>query len=682
MSNISRESLQQLHDSLQEANKAIILAEHEAKLHPVKLNWSKVTEPDQVGFITKEMSEVRIYKARSNPPVLESKLTTINGKRYFNLTDEERDALIKQLQVERTKENVKKMGLMFESADLIGPETYMDTVMKENIAERTLEQQPIEIIPAEVMTVIYNQHQEEEKQHTLLLESAMKKLQIVEPPTVVTTTVDPITNKSTTITKPSEFKTDECYVCGITVEPKTIEYDGRLIGVIGWCKTCQKKEEDKPLFPIEDIVSTHIEDLPSSGRECVDCGEKTDLVVNERYRAGYYDPMPACKKCFNDAEPMPPIINPPEEEDSDTDSVPPLVELTELGKKTLDTVLGIERLPLPPSKTPEEEERASDEFHPVLKQLIKHPDLFQAGILRFRPDNKNPSEAQVQEMVRQMQAIGTGELYYLPTDKPCIISQPDDVQDVYKAHYTAGWGHTVECACKDCNALRGEPVIVNKKHPAQQIANTYYDHITKQISNVIGLTEAERHEDDYKAGLCTHGRLLFRDPDTVLTTNPSTLKMNITFKMNQLIVPPVKVGQVWQHYRNSNYEIIAIAIDADDVQHKNITDDTPRTIVYKALYEDDKTSVHFGQVFVRSHDSFIANVGTYPELKTRYSLKYETVDDFWTHETIPVNRPNDNRPTYTMNDNGDVVMTASDPVGGSLTSDVATISVVLPKSSQ
>lgn len=73
----------------------------------------------------------------------------------------------------------------------------------------------------------------------------------------------------------------------------------------------------------------------------------------------------------------------------------------------------------------------------------------------------------------------------------------------------------------------------------------------------------------------------------------------------------VEVGQVYRHFKGNSYEIIALAINADNRED---------VVVYKALYGE-------GKIFVRSYKEFVSLVDRkkYPDVEQTY--RFELLDN-------------------------------------------------------
>ncbi|MBT4257754.1 DUF1653 domain-containing protein [archaeon] len=56
----------------------------------------------------------------------------------------------------------------------------------------------------------------------------------------------------------------------------------------------------------------------------------------------------------------------------------------------------------------------------------------------------------------------------------------------------------------------------------------------------------------------------------------------------------IKVGQKYRHFKDKNYEIIALARDCEDANQK--------IVVYKALYDSE---FGFGQIWTRTLEDFL-----------------------------------------------------------------------------
>ena len=63
------------------------------------------------------------------------------------------------------------------------------------------------------------------------------------------------------------------------------------------------------------------------------------------------------------------------------------------------------------------------------------------------------------------------------------------------------------------------------------------------------------------------------------------------------------------------YEIITL--------NARSTDDYKRQVVYKALYENSKNDIHYGDVFIRDYDEFMSKVDKdkYPDIKQEYRFE-------------------------------------------------------------
>ena len=72
----------------------------------------------------------------------------------------------------------------------------------------------------------------------------------------------------------------------------------------------------------------------------------------------------------------------------------------------------------------------------------------------------------------------------------------------------------------------------------------------------------------------------------------------------------VEVGQVYRHFKGNVYEVIALAVNADNRED---------VVVYKSLSKD--------KVFVRSYSGFISEVNKekYPDVTQKY--RFELVSD-------------------------------------------------------
>ena len=81
--------------------------------------------------------------------------------------------------------------------------------------------------------------------------------------------------------------------------------------------------------------------------------------------------------------------------------------------------------------------------------------------------------------------------------------------------------------------------------------------------------------------------------------------------MNNTMDRRVEVGQIYRHFKGNSYEIIALAINADNRED---------VVVYKALYGE-------GKVFVRSYREFVSLVDRkkYPDVEQTY--RFELLDD-------------------------------------------------------
>lgn len=68
-----------------------------------------------------------------------------------------------------------------------------------------------------------------------------------------------------------------------------------------------------------------------------------------------------------------------------------------------------------------------------------------------------------------------------------------------------------------------------------------------------------------------------------------------------------KAGEVYKHFKGTNYEIICLANDAEDMS---------RVVVYRSLFD-------FNQVWIRKLDEFMSEVDKqkYPECEQKYRFE-------------------------------------------------------------
>ena len=77
----------------------------------------------------------------------------------------------------------------------------------------------------------------------------------------------------------------------------------------------------------------------------------------------------------------------------------------------------------------------------------------------------------------------------------------------------------------------------------------------------------------------------------------------------------VEVGSKYRHFKNKEYEVIAIAYDSES----NNDEELRKMVVYKALYGD-------GKIWVRDYDMFTSKVDKekYPDVTQEY--RFEKID--------------------------------------------------------
>ena len=77
----------------------------------------------------------------------------------------------------------------------------------------------------------------------------------------------------------------------------------------------------------------------------------------------------------------------------------------------------------------------------------------------------------------------------------------------------------------------------------------------------------------------------------------------------------IQVGKKYRHFKNKEYEVIAIAYDSES----NNDEVLRKMVVYKALYDD-------GKIWVRDYEMFASKVDRekYPDVEQEY--RFEEID--------------------------------------------------------